>query len=42
MKRIGKTEFILQANNGLRTVYSLDENSTPMLMQYLALVEEEP
>jgi predicted transcriptional regulator len=42
MKRLGKTEFILQANEGLRTIYSLDENSTPMLMQYLALVEEKP
>jgi predicted transcriptional regulator len=42
MKRLGKTEFILQANDGLRTVYSLDENLTPMLMHYLALVEEKP
>ena len=42
MKRLGKTEFVLQANEGLRTIYSLDENSAPMLMQYLALVEEKP
>jgi len=42
MKRLGKTEFITQANEGLRTIYSLDENSVPMLMQYLALVEEKP
>jgi len=42
MKRLGKTAFVLQANEGLRTIYSLDENSTPMLMQYLALVEEKP
>jgi DNA-binding transcriptional ArsR family regulator len=42
MKRLGKTEFIMQANEGLRTIYSLDENSTPMLMQCLALVEEQP
>jgi predicted transcriptional regulator len=42
MKRVGKTDFIMQANDGLRTIYSLDENSTPMLMQYLALVEEKP
>jgi DNA-binding transcriptional ArsR family regulator len=42
MKRLGKTEFVLQANEGLRTIYSLDENSTPLLMQYLALVEEKP
>jgi predicted transcriptional regulator len=42
MKRLGKTEFVLQANEGLRTIYSLDENSAPMLMQYLALVDENP
>jgi len=40
MKRLGKTEFVLQANEGLRTIYSLDEASAPMLRQYLALVEE--
>jgi hypothetical protein len=42
MKRVGKTEFILQATEGLRTIYSLDESSATMLMQYLALVEENP
>jgi DNA-binding transcriptional ArsR family regulator len=42
MKRVGKTEFVLQATEGLKTIYSLDEASTPMLMQYLALVEENP
>jgi predicted transcriptional regulator len=42
MKRLGKTEFVLQANEGLKTIYSLDEKSTPTLMQYLALVEEKP
>jgi len=42
MKRVGKTQFVLQTNEGLKTVYSLDENSTPTLMQYLALVEEKP
>jgi predicted transcriptional regulator len=42
MKSLKKTEFVLQANEGLRTIYSLDENSVPMLMQYLALVEEKP
>ncbi len=42
MKRLGKTEFIMQANEGLRTIYSLDEKSTPMLVQCLALVEENP
>jgi DNA-binding transcriptional ArsR family regulator len=40
MKRLGKTEFITQTNEGLKTIYSLDTNSTPMLMQYLALVQE--
>jgi predicted transcriptional regulator len=42
MKRLGKTEFVLQATEGLKTIYSLDEASAPMLMQYLALVEEKP
>jgi DNA-binding transcriptional ArsR family regulator len=42
MKRLGKTEFVLQANEGLRTIYSLDEASAPRLVQYLALVEEKP
>jgi hypothetical protein len=40
MKRIGKATFVLQAVEGLRTVYSLDEASAPLLMQYLTLVEE--
>jgi len=42
MKRVGKTAFVLQTNEGLRTIYSLDENSAPKLMQYLELVEEKP
>lgn len=42
MKSLKKTKFVLQANDGLRTIYSLDENSAPLLMQYLALVEENP
>jgi DNA-binding transcriptional ArsR family regulator len=42
MKRLGKTEFIMQTSEGLKTIYSLDENSTPTLRQYLALVEENP
>lgn len=40
MKRLGNTAFIMQANEGLRTIYSLDEASAPLLIQYLALVEE--
>lgn len=42
MKRVGKTQFVLQTNEGLKTIYSLDENSTPTLIKYLALVEEKP
>jgi predicted transcriptional regulator len=42
MKRVGKTQFVLQTNEGLKTIYSLDENSTSTLIQYLALVEEKP
>jgi predicted transcriptional regulator len=42
MKRLGKTEFILQANEGLRTIYSIKEASAPLLTQYLALVKEKP
>jgi len=40
MKTLRKTEFVLQANEGLRTIYSLDEASAPMLKKYMALVEE--
>ena len=40
MKRLGKTPFVLQVAEGLRTVYSLDEASAPLLVQYLTLVEE--
>jgi DNA-binding transcriptional ArsR family regulator len=42
MKHLRETEFIIQANEGLRTIYLLDENSAPLLTQYLALVEEKP
>jgi len=40
MKSLKKTEFVLQANEGLRTIYSLDEASLPMLKKYLTLIEE--
>jgi len=40
MKTLVKTEFILQANEGLRTIYSLDEASAPNLKKYMTLVEE--
>ena len=42
MKRLGKTEFITQTSDGLRSIYSLDEKSAPLLIQYLTLVEETP
>ncbi len=38
MKTLRSTRFILQVDDGLRTVYSLDEASTPMLEKYLAVV----
>jgi DNA-binding transcriptional ArsR family regulator len=40
MKRLGKTAFVQQTSDGLRTLYSLDEKSAPLLMQYFILVEE--
>jgi len=40
MKRLGKTEFIMQTSEGLRTIYSLDEASAPLLKKYMTLVEE--
>ena len=42
MKRVVKTQFVLQTNEGLKTIYSLDENSMPTLTKYLAFVEEKP
>jgi predicted transcriptional regulator len=40
MKSLKKTEFVLQANEGLKTIYSLDETSAPLLKKYMTLVEE--
>jgi predicted transcriptional regulator len=40
MKCLRKTEFVLQANEGIKTIYSLDEASAPMLKKYMTLVEE--
>jgi predicted transcriptional regulator len=40
MKSLKKTEFVLQANEGLKTIYSLDEASAPLLKKYTTLVEE--
>jgi DNA-binding transcriptional ArsR family regulator len=42
MKTLKDTRFILQVNDGLRTVYSLNETSAPMLEKYLAVVEPHP
>ena len=39
MKTLGNTEFMLQVNDGLKTVYSLDESCAPMLQKCLAIVE---
>jgi hypothetical protein len=38
MKTLTNTEFMLQVNDGLKTVYSLDEASVPMIRKYLAIV----
>jgi DNA-binding transcriptional ArsR family regulator len=40
MKSLKKTEFVLQATEGLKTIYSLDEASAPLLKKYMTLVEE--
>ena len=40
MKSLKKTDFVLQANDGLKTIYSLDEASAPLLKKYMTLVEE--
>jgi len=42
MKSLKKTEFVLQATEGLKTIYSLDEVSAPLLKKYMTLVEEKP
>ena len=38
MKTLKSTKFVLQVNDGIKTVYSLDENSAPTLKKYLAVV----
>lgn len=38
MKTLGKTEFVLQVNEGLKTIYLLDESSKLRLRTYLAIV----
>ena len=39
MKTLGNTEFMLQVNEGLKTIYSLDAAYTPTLQKYIAIVE---
>ena len=38
MKSLRNTEFVLQVNEGLKTIYLLDESSEPLLRTYLAIV----
>ena len=38
MKTLRNTDFVLQVNDGLRTVYSLDKSSTQMLAKYVAVI----
>lgn len=38
MRTLKKSEFLLQVSDGLKTVYSLDESSAPMLAKYVAVV----
>ena len=39
MKTLRRTEYVVQVNEGLKTIYSLDEASAPMLKKYLAIVK---
>ncbi len=39
MKTLANTDFVLQVNEGLKTIYSIDEASVPTLQKYLAIVE---
>lgn len=39
MKRLTQTELVRQTSEGMKTIYTLDEASAPMLMTYMALVE---
>ena len=38
MKTLRNTEFVLQVNEGLKTIYMLDESCEPRLRAYLAIV----
>ncbi len=39
MKTLRDTRFVLQVNDGLKTLYSLNQTTEPMLVKYLAVVE---
>ena len=39
MKTLRSTRFVLEVNDGLKTVYSLDQNAAPVLVKYLSEVE---
>ena len=39
MKTLKSTEYVVQMNEGLKIVYSLDEDSAHMLKKYLAIVK---
>ena len=39
MNTLRNTRFILQVNDGLKTIYSIDQAAAPMLVKYLATVE---
>jgi len=38
MKSLKTTEFVLQVNEGLKTIYSIDQSSENLLKSYLAIV----
>jgi hypothetical protein len=39
MKTLRNTRFVLQVNEGLKTIYSLDQATMPGLIEYFAIVE---
>jgi DNA-binding transcriptional ArsR family regulator len=39
MKTLRNTRFVLEVNDGIKTVYSLDQSTAPVLVKYLSEVE---
>jgi predicted transcriptional regulator len=39
MKTLRNTNFVLEVNVGLKTVYSIEQSAEPTLTKYLAIVE---